>query len=437
VRKILKSILGIDLAQDGYYAQIRGQRFETDGDQIISNDNRKAGFDQKGYSAKVGVDKEQCALSAEIKENKGTGDFFSYGAAQAYDFTNRLYNVNARLNLTNNIIWNTRLSQFEDQYNLIKAAYPSIVNTKQQEVDSNIKWQFTTSQNILFGVEHNKTTAEKVVAYSGDTGFDNSNKTTGYYLQHQYQHDGINTQAGIRVEDNDQFGTHTVGQLAGRLLVTPTTSVYANIGTAFRAPVVGQIITEPAWWGGNPDLKPEESVSYELGFDQKLNHGFNVYGSVYQTKVDNLMVSSAATNFVFYNIDKATLTGAELGLKWSLDNWFINAEYAYIQPKNDETDQDAPNRPRQNFNMNIGWDNGVYGFNTAFVAKGKAKDIQDVPGYTTLDFNAYWQMNPNVKIFTNIQNLYDTDYKTAWNNEVSSYYIASGRLASAGVTLSY
>ncbi|MFX8094649.1 TonB-dependent receptor, partial [Acinetobacter baumannii] len=88
----------------------------------------------------------------------------------------------------------------------------------------------------------------------------------------------------------------------------------------------------------------------------------------------NLMVSSAATNFVFYNIDKATLTGAELGLKWSLDNWFINAEYAYIQPKNDETDQDAPNRPRQNFNMNIGWDNGVYGFNTAFVAKGKAKD---------------------------------------------------------------
>ncbi|MDC4303609.1 TonB-dependent receptor plug domain-containing protein [Acinetobacter baumannii] len=432
-----KSILGIDLAQDGYYAQIRGQRFETDGDQIISNDDRKAGFDQKGYSAKVGVDKEQYALSAEIKENKGTGDFFSYGAAQAYDFTNRLYNVNARLNLTNNIIWNTRLSQFEDQYNLIKAAYPSIVNTKQQEVDSNIKWQFTPSQNILFGVEHNKTTAEKVVAYNGDTGFDNSNKTTGYYLQHQYQHDGINTQAGIRVEDNDQFGTHTVGQLAGRFLVTPTTSVYANIGTAFRAPVVGQIITEPAWWGGNPDLKPEESVSYELGFDQKLNHGFTVYGSVYQTKVDNLMVSSAATNFVFYNIDKATLTGAELGLKWSLDNWFINAEYAYIQPKNDETDQDAPNRPRQNFNMNIGWDNGVYGFNTAFVAKGKAKDIQDVPGYTTLDFNAYWQMSPNVKIFTNIQNLYDTDYKTAWNKEVGSYYIASGRLASAGVTLSY
>lgn len=432
-----KSILGLDLYQNGYYAQIRGQRFETDGDQIISDEDRKASFDQKGYSAKVGVDREQYALSAEIKENKGTGDYFSYGSPQAYDFINRLYNINTRLNFTDNIIWETRLSQFEDQYNVIKAAYPSIVNTKQQEIDSNIRWQFTPSQNILLGVEHNNTNAEKVAAYVGDEGFDNSNKTTGYYLQHQYQKNGVNTQAGIRVEDNDQFGTHTIGQLAGRLYVTPTTSVYANVGTAFRAPVVGQIITEPSWWGGNPDLKPEESISYELGFDQKLNHGFNIYGSVYQTKVDHLMVSSAATNWVFYNIDKATLTGAELGLKWSLDNWFINAEYAYIQPKNDETDQDAPNRPRQNFNMNIGWDNGIYGYNTALTTKGKAKDIQDVPGYSTIDFNAYWQINPNVKIFTNIQNLYDTSYKTAWNKEVNSYYIASGRLASAGVTFRY
>lgn len=202
---------------------------------------------KKGIQLKLVLIKSNMLYQLKSKKIKVLVTF-SYGAAQAYDFTNRLYNVNARLNLTNNIIWNTRLSQFEDQYNLIKAAYPSIVNTKQQEVDSNIKWQFTPSQNILFGVEHNKTTAEKVVAYNGDTGFDNSNKTTGYYLQHQYQHDGINTQAGIRVEDNDQFGTHTVGQLAGRFLVTPTTSVYANIGTAFRAPVVGQIITEPAWW---------------------------------------------------------------------------------------------------------------------------------------------------------------------------------------------
>ncbi|TCB35642.1 TonB-dependent receptor [Acinetobacter sp. ANC 4910] len=436
-RNTYKTILGVDVAEDGFYAQLRGQRFETDGDQIIANDDRKAGFDQKGYSAKVGVEKEAYGLSAEVKENKGTGDYFSYGAPEAYDFINRLYNVQGRLNLSNNLTWNTRLSQFDDQYNVVKSSYPSIVNTEQQEIDSNLKWQFAQHQNILFGVEYNETEAEKVAAYIGDTGFKSDNETIGYYVQHQFKNDLFSTQAGVRVEDNQQFGTHTVGQLAARYFATPKTSFYTNVGTAFRAPVVGQIISEPSWWGGNPDLKPEESISYELGFDHSLNYGIQLYGSVYQTKVDNLMVSDASTGFKFYNLKKATFTGSELGLKWKQDNLFANAEYAYVQPKNDDTDEDAPNRPRQNFTLSAGWDNGVYGFTTSLVAKGSSKDIQQIPGYATIDMNAYWQINPHVKVFSNIHNLGDTTYKAAWNNEVSSYYLASGRLATAGVTFRY
>lgn len=432
-----KSILGIDIADDGYYAQIRGQRFETDGDQIISNDDRKAGFNQKGYSAKVGVEKEKYGLSAEIKENKGTSDYFSYGSPQAYDFVNHIYNIKGRLNLNKNLTWNTRLSQFEDQYNVVKASFPSIVNTEQQEIDSNLKWQFTTNQNVLFGVQYNQTEAEKIAAYVGDDGFNSNNETIGYYVQHQFKNDIFSTQTGVRVEDNQQFGTHTVGQIAARYFATPNTSIYTNLGTAFRAPVVGQIISQPAWWGGNPDLKPEESVSYELGFDHSLSLGLQVYGSIYQTKIDNLMVSDSSTGWKYYNLNKATLTGSELGLKWKQDNLFANAEYAYIQPKNDDTDKDAPNRPRQNFTLSLGWDNGVYGLTTSLVAKGSAKDIQNVPGYATIDMNAYWQINPYVKVFSNIRNLGDTTYKTAWNNEVNSYYIASGRLASLGVTLKY
>ena len=87
--------------------------------------------------------------------------------------------------------------------------------------------------------------------------------------------------------------------------------------------------------------------------------------------------------------------------------------------------------------MSAGWDNNIYGFSTSLVAKGSANDINDVPGYTTIDMSAYWQINPNIKIFSNIKNIGDSTYKTAWNNEVSSYYIASGRLISGGVTLSY
>ncbi|MDY6459231.1 TonB-dependent receptor plug domain-containing protein [Acinetobacter faecalis] len=424
-----KSILGVDAAENGYYAQIRGQRLETDGDQIISNQTKKAGFDQKGYSAKIGVDKDNFGLSAEFKENEGHGDYFSNAMPAAYDFTNRLYNIKGDLKLNPNLVWETRLSQFEDKHEVVKG-YPSTVTTKQQEIDSNIQWQLNAEHKLLVGVHYNKTEAESLNTFKDD------NDSTGYYLQHQYQNDVINTQAGIRVEDNQQFGTHTVGQLAARYNLSPASSIYANVGTAFRAPIVGQIISEPALWGGNPDLEPEESVSYEIGFDHSITSSMTLYGSAFHTQVDNVMVSGALTNWVFENMGSATFNGAELGLKWAQDDFYANAEYAYIQAKNDDEDADLPNRPRQNFNLTLGWDNGHYGVSTSLVAKGKAKDTRDIPGYAAIDMNAYWQVNPHLKTFVNIRNLGDTNYKTAVN-DASSYYIASDRQASVGVTFKY
>lgn len=425
-----KSIIGVDAAENGFYAQIRGQRFETDGDQIISNQDKKAAFDQKGYAAKFGIDKEAFGLSAEIKENKGHGEYFSSGAPQGYDFSNRLYNIKGRLKLSDQLTWETRLSQFEDEYDVVKSAYPSTVITEQQEIDSNIKWQLNAQHQLLAGVHYNNTEAESKKTFKSD------NETIGYYAQHQFQKDALSTQAGIRVEDNQQFGTHTVGQVAARYALTDYSSIYANIGTAFRAPVVGQMIADPAWWGGNPDLEPEESVSYEIGFDHAISPSVALYGSVYQTKVDNLMVSGALTNWTFENMNSATFNGAELALKWTHNHFFANMEYAYIQAKNDEANADLPNRPRQNFNLILGWDNGVYGASTTLVAKGKAEDTREIPGYASIDMNAFWQINPHVKTFINIRNLGDTNYKTAVNDS-SSFYIASDRLATMGVTFKY
>ncbi|WP_214307734.1 TonB-dependent receptor, partial [Acinetobacter baumannii] len=36
------------------------------------------------------------------------------------------------------------------------------------------------------------------------------------------------------------------------------------------------------------------------------------------------------------------------------------------------------------------------------------------PGYATVDLNAFWNMNPNIKLFTNIQNIGDVRYNTAY-----------------------
>lgn len=448
-----KAIVGADLVQNDAYVQIRGQRQESDGSPVTNaNTAKDASFDQKGYSLKVGIDNQQYALSAELQENKGSADYAATSTDLiSQDFLNRFTNLKGRYNFSDTVEVNIRASRFEDQltqndlvdlYDYLPPNFTPVfknseidyTNTERTEGDLNLKWNFAPNQNILTGIN---STAADVDSLIYGTLYNKTLKSTGYYLQHQYQTEQLNTQAGLRVEDDKQYGSHTVGQLAARLQITPLTSIYANIGSAFRAPTGNQLYG----FQGNPDLNPEESVSYELGLDHQLYRNLNLYTSVYQTKIDNLIAGIAGK---LQNINKAKLTGAELGLKWQQNAWFATTEYAYVQPKNDKTDQDLVRRPRQTATLTTGWDNGVYGANVSLVAKSHSKDVADfpstvlniTPGYVVANLNAFWRLNSNARVFANIQNIGNTHYKTSYYNS-GIYYEALPRLATAGITLSY
>ena len=436
--KTYKSVIGADLVStQGFYAQLRGQRMESDGTPVTNKTDERSSYDQIGYSAKVGYEQTQYAANVEINENKGTNIY--YGGA--HDIFNRLINANGRYNILPNLILNARYSNFKDE--LTGKSYTGYFNTERNEGDLNLRWKFTDHQNILLGASINNADVDSLSILGNKKSLD----STGYYLQHQYQNNGVSTQAGIRVEDNDQFGTHTVGQLAGRYQIAPLTSVYANVGTAFKAPTGNQLYyfyEDPVWGNtyGNPNLKPEESLSYEIGIDQKLAYGLSTYASVYQTKVKNLIeYVSGYPDSTYANVSKAKMTGGEVGFKWKENDLFLSSEYAYVKTENEETKLELIRRPRQSLSITTGLENEVYGLSAAVVAKSTSKisnsaNSAKTPGYTTVDLHGYWNLNPNVKLFANIKNVGDVKYKTA-NYYGDEFYINGGRLASAGVTLSY
>ncbi|WP_096735153.1 TonB-dependent receptor plug domain-containing protein [Acinetobacter guillouiae] len=436
-----KAVIGADLAQDGFYAQVRGQRLETDGTPVTdAKNNKKASFDQKGYSTKVGVEKEHYAASVDYSENQGYSDYDNYGNLVSQDFKNEIINVKGRVDILDNVALHARLSQFKD--NIEQNSSSDYVHSTTKEAELYTKWQMTPAQNILFGSTFKDIKGDvysKNLFGGQDVKYKESVDTIGYFAQHQYQHNGLETQVGIRVEDNDKFGTHTVGQGAVRYQVLPLTSIYANVGSAFRAPTTNDLYAIS--WGANPDLKPEESFSYEIGVDQKLNHNIDLGLSVYRNKVDNLINYQAGK---LVNVNKATFTGGEASFKWQQDELFLTTTYAYVQAKDDETKKDLTRRPRQSLTLTTGWDDGVYGVSASVVAKSNSKDFADypsttpttTPGYVSTNVNAYWQATPMIKLFTNIENIGDVNYKTAYNGN-GVYYINGGRLASAGVTFRY
>ena len=429
-----KALVGLDLAQDGFFAQIRGQRLESDGTEILNTQNNdQASYDQKGYSAKIGYKQDNFKTNVSISENEGINHYLDYSTGTntaKRDFKNQLINWNGLYQFTDALTLNARYSNYQDEATYIET-YSYAYDSERNEGDINLNWKFTPKQNILFGVS----TQDTDVTYDYLSGKKNLG-STGYYLQHQYNNAGIHTQAGIRLEDDDQFGQHTVGQIAGRLQIAPLTSIYANIGSAFKAPTAYQLY---AGFYGNQDLKPEESISYEIGLDQQLNYGLSANASVYYTKVKNLIGSNASWQYV--NIVDANMTGGELGLNWKKDQLFTSAEYAYVKTEDESTGFELVRRPRQTFTFTAGYDDGTYGVNTALVARSHAKaqasqNSVKIPGYATIDLNAFWNVNPNIKLFTNIQNIGDVKYKAVYSS-TDTWYINGGRLATAGVTFRY
>ena len=437
--KTYKTVLGADLVQDDFYAQIRGQRLESDGTPVTTGSKIKnTAYDQKGYSAKFGVEKERFGASIDYSENAGNNAYLSFGQPRSQDFKNEVINLKGQVNISPDLIVNGRLSQFKDD--LEQTTAPDYVKNKTQEAEVTTKWQFTPTQNILAGVAHKKMQGNVLSVSTWSTvRYKENIDSTGYFLQHQYQDNGMSTQVGIRVEDNDKYGTKTVGQGAVRYQILPLTSIYANVGSAFKAPSTNDLYAMA--WGANPNLKPEESFSYEIGLDQKLTADLNLGLSLYRNQVKDL-ISFKSNQLI--NVDKATFTGGELDLKWQLNDYFLNFSYAYVQAKDEKTKQDLTRRPRQSATLSAGWQVEQYGVSAAVSAKSTAKDFADfpsttlntTPGYATVDLNAFWNINPNIKVFTNIQNVGDVHYKTAYDGN-NVYYINGGRLASAGVTFKY
>lgn len=433
-----KSVLGADFADNGIYAQVRGQRLETDGTVVTNAPNLEdADYDQKGFSAKFGVEKELFASSVDYSQNSGNSTYDNYGMLIHQDFKNENINLKGRVNLSEDLAIHARLSQFKDETDQTDSM--DFVHNTTQEAELYSHWQFSPSQNLLTGISHRNLEADVLAISEWSTvDYQEDTNSTGYFLQHQYQTDKINTQLGVRVEDHEKFGTHTVGQIAARYFIEPQTSVYSNIGTAFRAPTANDLYAVN--WGANPDLKPEKSFSYEIGLDHQLTEQLSIGISAYRNEVSDLITFTDKLN----NVDQANFTGGELNLNWQQDELFLNFAYAYVQAKNDATKQDLTRRPHHSATLSAGWQDEQFGVSTSVSAKSSSKDFADWPsttlntnaGYVTADVNAYWKIHPQLKAFTNIQNIADTQYKTAYNG-AGVYYINGGRLASLGLTLQY
>lgn len=252
--------------------------------------------------------------------------------------------------------------------------------------------------------------------------------------------------AGIRADFNKIISGVQSFQLSPKLsfVYTPnsTGGVFDNTswralgGRAFRNPSIAEVYFKKELFGGidfiyNPNLKPEDMISAEIGFrKQYLNRftfDFSMFYNFYNNLIQYVNVGTGIYGpFQVRNVAESQIKGFEAYIDYNSKislgknelNYYLNIGYTYIDARDlsdDRKNDFLPYKPSHNFNFtaNIGYTGFDLNVNGRYLS-----DIDEVLFYDFEEPEAYFLLNTklsksfgNFTAFIAVNNLLNTSYQ--------------------------
>jgi vitamin B12 transporter len=241
---------------------------------------------------------------------------------------------------------------------------------------------------------------------------------------------------GVRLDHHSTFGNHwspraTISWLSPDALW----KLRASGGSGFRAPTIGELYYP---FSGNPDLKPESSVSWEIGVERYVGSG-RAEVSLFWNDLKDLIVY-APTESKNFNVGHARTRGVEIGWRQTIvPTLAADATYTYLEADNLETGAPLARRPRNRAALGLDWQ-AAPGLDIAprviFVGSRTDGDpltgapVED-PAYVRLDLLARWQVSGKVAPYLRLVNALNHQYDEA------AGYPAAGRLVAGGLDVRF
>jgi len=243
-----------------------------------------------------------------------------------------------------------------------------------------------------------------------------SRNNTGLFTQYLGTFARHELNLSLRHDDNEQFGGHVTGSVAWGYRLENDMRLTVSYGTAFKAPTFNELFY-PGF--GNPNLRPEESRSVEIGINDRNNWGQWAL-NMYETYIDDLIAFDASI-FAPANIDQARIRGLEAILTTQIKGWHLNANLNFLDPKNHASGSNKGNllarRARQSLRLDADHQFDKYTLGTTLFVQGKRYDnlanTRQLGGYSSVDLRAEYSMNNAWRLQARIANLFDKEYQTA------------------------
>ncbi|MFZ1320077.1 MAG: TonB-dependent receptor [Ignavibacteria bacterium] len=276
----------------------------------------------------------------------------------------------------------------------------------------------------------------------------------GIFAQDQWKmiqdingNDILTSTIGLRADFNQVVsGVHSF-QLSPKLsfVYSPVSSnlVFSNSsfrilgGRAFRAPSIAELYFKKELFGGfdflyNPNLKPEEMLSFEVGMRKQYLNRFNIDMAFFYNYYTNLIQyvnvgGSLYGPFQVQNVANTQVKGFEFYIDYNSDfklfnspvDYYFNIGYTYLQARdlseNRENDF-LPYKPENNFNFTANMN--YYDFNLNVNGRYLSEieevlfyDYEEPDSYFLLNLKLSKQITSKLSFFISVDNLFNETYQ--------------------------
>ena len=320
------------------------------------------------------------------------------------------YNFNATKS------WNVVLAasqSLDENENFLNATYTSTFNTKRD----NVSWQndinIGLSQLLTMGIDYQN---DAITSSSSYNATERSNNAI--FIQHQWSGESNDAQIAVRNNDYEDFGSHATGSLAFGHQFENDLKLITSYGTAFKAPTFNELYLLDFGYG-NPNLKPEESESFEI--ELRNTHAWGKWNlNFYQTNIANLIAGFPANN-----VNEAQINGVEFRLNTKIADWDTSLDLSFLDPRDKTTDKILQRRSQQSLRLNMDkawgkWKNGISLIAQGYRYNDTANNVR-IPGYAIVNLQSQYQISKKFTLKGKIENLFDKDYATALDFSNNQY----------------
>ena len=308
-------------------------------------------------------------------------------------------------------------------------------------------------KNVLsLGAEHGRSQYEQAGAIVfGDPN--QSQKMDVSSLVTEYQglsHDKLSWILSARFDDNSEFDNALNGRLSLAYRLSPNTTLRGGLGTGQKNPTFTERFGYfPAQFIGNENLKPERSVSYDIGVDQRaLDGALQLQVSLFQQdlkdEIDGFVLDPVTFLSTAENMaGESRRSGIELAAQWTLNERFaLGGQYTYTDSSAEGLSEIR--RPRhsggisanyraqnERFSTSLNADYGGTRNDTFFAPWPAPPEIVTLGNYWLVDLTIQYQASPTISLFAKGSNLLDEDYEQVYG------YRTAGRAAFVGTRMSF